>query len=360
MTKKFLTIAAVMLAASMTAALAATRISPADKGIVYTGRVNFTNPESPLMVYPGTSIKANFSGSEIAMAAKPGSGYFMVAVDNTPARKIFFSKSDSIITIAKGLKGNRHTVEVMLVYEGYNDRPEFRGFLLDDGARLLKAPQTPQRCMEYIGNSITCGYGSEAANGDEHFSDANSNHYYTYAVATSRALNAQHHVVARSGIGMYRNYDGKPDGDKDIMPHWYNYTSLYDDSQLWDHSSYEADVICIALGTNDFSTPGYKAELYQANYEKFVAYLRKIHPKSKIVMITGPMLNGEASKVHVAAVDGAYRNLTAAGLKDIYRFDFSTQTGSLGYGADYHPSKAQHQKMANELIPFVRKITGWK
>ena len=353
----------IVVAAFMAApvvAEAATHISPSDKGIVYAGRVNFTNPESPLMVYPGTSIKACFTGSEIAMQAKPGSGYFMVTVDNEPAHKIFFSKNDSVITLATGLRGERHSVDVMLVYEGYNDRPEFRGFLLADGARLLAAPRQPERRLEFIGNSITCGYGSEAANGDIHFADSISNHYYTYARITSSALNARHHVVARSGIGMYRNYAGKPDGDEDIMPKWYDYTSLYDDSQRWNHADYRADVICIALGTNDFSTPGYKTELYRANYEAFVKKLRKLQPKAKIVMITGPMLTGEASKVHVAAVDGAWKNLTAAGVKDIYRFDFTTQTGSLGYGADYHPSKAQHVKMANELIPFIRKITGWK
>lgn len=360
MIKKFLSITAIALMAAASVASAANRISPANKEIVYSGRVNFSNPESPLMVYPGTSIKANFTGSQISMMAKPGSGYFMVSVDNLPAQKIFFSKNDSIITLADGLKGNRHSVDVMLVYEGYNDRPEFRGFLLDDGARILQAPRLPQRKLEFIGNSITCGYGTEAPNGDVHYSDANSNHFYTYAVITSRALNAQHHVVARSGIGMYRNYNGKREGDKDIMPLWYDYTSLYDDSQLWNHASYEADVICICLGTNDFSTPNYDAKIYQSNYEKFVKYLRKLHPKSKIVMITGPMLKGEASKVHVSAVDAAFGNLKNDGIKDIYRFDFSTQTGDLGYGADYHPSKAQHVKMSNELIPFLRSITGWK
>ena len=77
-------------------------------------------------------------------------------------------------------------------------------------------------------------------------------------------------------------------------------------------------------------------------------------------MFTGPMLTGEASRVHVAAVNDVYAALSARGIKDIYRFDFSTQTGNLGYGANYHPSKAQHVKMANELIPFIRKITGWK
>ena len=357
--KRILSIAVALMAATL-AAHAAILVSPADKGIVYTGRVNFSNPAAPMMVYPGTMIRANFTGKEIAMMAKPGSGYFMVGVDNRPMRKVCFGANDSIVVIAGDLKGDRHSVTMMLAYEGYNARPEFRGFLLSDGARLLSAPSLPQRKLEFIGNSITCGYGTEAPDGATRYSDSTENHYYTYAAIASRTLNAQHHVVARSGIGMYRNYNGKREGDRDIMPLWYDYTSIYDDSQLWDHSRYDADVICIALGTNDFSTPNYDASIYRANYERFVLRLRRLHPKSKIVMITGPMLRDEASKAHVAAVDSVYGSLKARGVKDIYRFDFSTQTGSLGYGADYHPSKAQHVKMADELIAFLRGITGWK
>ena len=44
----------------------------------------------------------------------------------------------------------------------------------------------------------------------------------------------------------------------------------------------------------------------------------------------------------------------------VYRFDMSPQTGALGYGADYHPSRRQANKMAKELSAYLTKITGWK
>lgn len=43
-----------------------------------------------------------------------------------------------------------------------------------------------------------------------------------------------------------------------------------------------------------------------------------------------------------------------------YRFDMSPQDGSLGYGAGYHPSMRQAEKMANEFTCFLESITGWK
>ena len=49
----------------------------------------------------------------------------------------------------------------------------------------------------------------------------------------------------------------------------------------------------------------------------------------------------------------------AAGDKEVYRFNFSPQNGDLGYGADFHPSIGQQQRMADELIPFLRQLMGW-
>ena len=68
------------------------------------------------------------------------------------------------------------------------------------------------------------------------------------------------------------------------------------------------------------------------------------------------MLNGEQLELQNAALNQIYNTLKSEGDNNIYRFDFTPQDGSLGYGADYHPSKAQHRKMANELIPFLRTL----
>jgi hypothetical protein len=48
-----------------------------------------------------------------------------------------------------------------------------------------------------------------------------------------------------------------------------------------------------------------------------------------------------------------------AGDEEVYRFDFSPSTGSLKYGADYHPSVWQHELMAAELTAFLRTLMQW-
>ena len=42
----------------------------------------------------------------------------------------------------------------------------------------------------------------------------------------------------------------------------------------------------------------------------------------------------------------------------MHRLDSTPQTGELGYGAGWHPSKRQHERMADELISFIETIVN--
>lgn len=73
---------------------------------------------------------------------------------------------------------------------------------------MLDAPALPDRRIEFISNSITCAYGNESTNPNDHFEYETENHYLGYAQQTTRNLGAVAYVVARSGIGVYREYGG--------------------------------------------------------------------------------------------------------------------------------------------------------
>ena len=71
------------------------------------------------------------------------------------------------------------------------------------------------------------------------------------------------------------------------------------------------------------------------------------------------MMNGKeleiAKKVLNEIMEDAHKN----GDNEVYRFDFTPHTGDLYYGADWHPSLWQHQKMAGELTAFLRTLMHW-
>ena len=357
----FLFCAAVILGTATGSAQENKSFIPAsDPHIVYTGRVSFAHPESPKFVYPGVQIQAIFEGTSVGIHMKPNSGYFMVEIDNQTPFKIFISKNDSILTLKEGLSKGKHNIKIMLAYEAYGNKPEFRGFILDEGKTLPATPKLPNRKIEFIGNSITCGYGVESPNEKARFSNETENHYYTYAAMTARAFDAQSMVVARSGIGIYRNYNGPKTGNRNNMPSIYANTNFSDTSETWDFSRYTPDVVCINLGTNDFSTTPYDTLLYANGYRDFLKVLRGYYPKAKIVVMSGCMLSGKNLEDAKASMDRVVADARKAGDQEIYRFDLTPADGSLGYGADFHPSIAQNKFSAGEFIPFLEKLTGWK
>lgn len=328
-------------------------VDPNDPGILYMGRILHTDSTAPTFTYPGTTAMLNFEGSSIAMAASPGSGQFMVEIDSLAPFKINFTPSDSLITLADSLGEGAHSLRVTYAIEGYEKHPEFRGFVISGpGSKLLPAPERPKLRIEFIGNSITCGYGTDADSGDTHFSYDTENHTLSYAYLTARALDADFNVVARSGIGMYRSYNGPREGTPDNrIPAEYDHTLIYDPAHYWDHRSFRPDIICINLGTNDTSVDNYDITLFEEAYKKFLAHLHLLQPQAKIVLLTGPMLHGKPLEDVTAVL-----NRLAEGKDYVYRFDMSEQTGELGYGADYHPSRAQAAKNAAELTAFLKKI----
>lgn len=333
---------------------------PADDArIVYMGRISHRIPKAVTFTYPGVSIYADFEGTSLQMKAKPGSGDFMVEIDDHLPYRISFTKNDSILTLAEGLPAGIHRARIMYVLEGYELKPVFKGFYLDEGCSLAEAPKLPERRIEFIGNSITCGYGVESDDRNDPFTYETENHFYTYAARTARALNAQHLVVARSGIGIYRNFGAPVSGSKDCLPAMYEQVMFTDPTELWNHSLYTPDVVCVNLGTNDTGDGKYDFGLLVEAYRKFTAHLRTVYPKAKLVLLTGSMLNGKSLEDVKKALDIVHAERKQAGDAEVYRFDMSPQTGSLGYGANWHPSMRQQQKMANELTAYLKELMNW-
>lgn len=347
--------------ASTTLPIQGTVVLPTDAHIQYVGRICFQDPLQPRFTFPGTQINVRFTGTSIRLWAKPRSGYFMAKVDDAEAFKVsLMGEKDSVVTIVTALPQGCHTLRLMYVIEGYELKPVFRGLVLDPGATLLDAPALPTRNIEFIGNSITCGYGNESVEMTDPFEYETENHYLTYAQLTTRALGAVAHVVARSGIGVYRSYDGPKTGTpENVMTTEYEWTNLYDRSERWDFSRYQPQLVCINLGTNDLSTNNYDTQLLKAAYKQFLSQVRSHNPSAKIVYLCGSMLNGKeldiARRLLNEVVDEAHKQ----GDQQVYRFDFTPQTGDLKYGASWHPSVWQHQKMAGELTAYLRQLMQW-
>ena len=327
--------------------------------IEYTGRIDFTNPDAPRFSYSGVSIRACFNGTGISaiLDDEKGENYFTIILDKIHATKIKISKGKQQYILAQGLEKKAHEIEISRSTEQMFGKTTFLGFETDKETSLEEITDRRTRMIEFIGNSITCGYGNEGELGAT-FGPSTENHYMTYAAITSRSFNARHLAVCKSGIGIYRNYDGPVTGSPDCMPNFYPRIFLYDDQPRYSFRE-KPDLICIDLGTNDFSTNGGDSARYVNGYLNFIDSLQHYYNKPDILCLLGPMI-GEPllSKVrnYVKFVAATANN---RGKGNVYFFEMSNQKGDLGIGVDYHPTVAQHMKNGRELTDYICTLKSW-
>jgi hypothetical protein len=71
------------------------------------------------------------------------------------------------------------------------------------------------------------------------------------------------------------------------------------------------------------------------------------------------MITGKELEIAKKTLNEVAEEAQKTGDKEVYRFDFTPQTGDISYGADWHPSFWQQQKMAGELTAFLRSLMHW-
>ncbi|MBN2281515.1 MAG: hypothetical protein JXQ65_13115 [Candidatus Marinimicrobia bacterium] len=335
-------------------------ISPDHQFIEYTGRIDFTDSTAPAFSYSGVSIRACFTGTNISAVLDDniGGNIYNLLLDGKLVDTLHVARGLKTYVLAKGLENRAHEIELFKRTEEMFGKTRFCGFIVDEGSSLIPIQNKRSRLIEYIGDSITCGYGNEGGL-DQTFGPDTENHFMTYAAITSRQFNARHLAVCKSGIGIYRNYDGPVEGSPDNMAQFYPRIFLWDPKPEYDFAE-TPDLVCINLGTNDFSTQGGDPICFRDNYLRLIDTLQTRYDNPDIVCLLGPMLSDEA----LATVRHLLQNIVADANKEgqgrVSFFEMSPQTGDRGMGTDYHPTVAQHQKNALELTGFIAKLKGWE
>jgi lysophospholipase L1-like esterase len=341
-----------------TCKLSANVIPANDTNIRYSGRTDGLGSAQVTVGYSGARERIRFHGTSITAHIKDDSGenYAVAWIDGKMGEKFRLNAKDGLYKLAEGLPDGEHTVEVVRVTECYLGLTHFLGFELNEGGKVLPWTSAKERKIEFIGDSITCGYGIEANDPNLHFTPETENFCLNYSGLTARALNADYLVVSRSGIGMVRNYDGPYEGSTGTMPEIYPHTFYLQDKPMWDYAGFTPDVVCINIGTNDFSTTGVNVEKYISAYVDFASGVLTRYPKAQLVMLQGPMDNRESLKLALGKV---LEQLKTVAPGRVNYFELSAQ-GKVGLGADYHPNIEQSKINAAELSAYLSNLMGWK
>ena len=185
------------------------------------------------------------------------------------------------------------------------------------------------------------------------------NAYYAYGPRVARALNTEFILSAVSGVGIYRNWNT----DGPAMPLLFEKTDFQvNSSRIWDFKNYDPKIVSIALGTNDLSKgDGIKKRLpfdsgiFVNNFIKFVQLVKSKYPASQVALLSSPIVQGSARITLQNCLTDVKHTIDALFPKD-KPVALCLLNPMQGRGCTGHPSVEDHEIIAQQLIPFFKKL----
>lgn len=338
----------------------ATTIPASDSRITYVGRT-LAKDGNVSFDWSATYVKVKFTGKTLTLRATDTyKDFFNVWIDRVPAADPDFvlemGTNDSTYVLYSQVKGKakQHLIVIQKRTEGESRRTTFMEFSTD--GTFEQAPGLVARQFEVVGDSYTCGYGSENSVRTDPFKAETENCSKTYAAILARYFGADYWTIAHSGMGIARNYNSKFPGW--LMPDRYNQVFDMDSTIMWDSSksALKPAITIIYLGTNDFSVG------QQPRREEFIKHYMQLLREIKANYGEDHPILCVASKadellfdyVRSAATRSYMNNVHYMGFFDNVHYDTNENLG-----ASWHPNYYGHQKLAYAIIPYVATMTGW-
>ncbi|WP_404415854.1 GDSL-type esterase/lipase family protein [Brevundimonas vesicularis] len=293
--------------------------------------------------WPGVYFESAFHGRDVAFRTGPGDVRLRVTVDG---QAVDVMRPAAGLHRIEGLSDGDHRLRIDVISENQSSPVDFGGVY---GAPAQGLPiHARDRQIEFIGDSHTVGYANTS---NQRICAPDQVWETTDTAAGIAGLMAQRYqadyqVNAISGRGVVRNYDGAP---LDTLPQAYGFV-LFDKKTPYADPEWRPQVVVVALGTNDFSTPVKPGEKwrdlaaltadYEASYATFLSAVAQRNPQARILVwgMAGSAMAGVASRV----VD----TLKASGLNQIA---FVPVSGMELNACDWHPDLADDRAVAAAL-----------
>ncbi|HVZ98910.1 MAG TPA: GDSL-type esterase/lipase family protein [Caulobacterales bacterium] len=323
--------------------------SAAGAGYRTMGRYAEASGGGATFAWPASGVEARFVGTRlVASIEDSGSTIMDLDVDGAMTQLHLQSGTRDYTLFSSPTRGE-HYVRLTRRSEGGSGLTTIHAMNVDGEWR---APPAHAHRILFIGDSITVGYG--AAGADEHctYSVETSPPFDTYAARTAAAFDAEFHIVAISGRGVVRNYDGF---EAPHMPELID-AALPDHAEMhWDAARFQPELIVINLGANDFSTadPG---PTFEPRYLDMLRTLRARYPHARIFTAFGPEHREDAIP-RITAITESYNREAHENVSFVYLPP--AESGRI-FGCDWHPGEDTHARMAEALEEKIARDLGWR
>lgn len=252
-----------------------------------------------------------------------------------------------------------HKIQIAKMSEAAFGSVGVAKIMLSRERRIEMRRTNPHRhLVQFVGDSITCGYGNETALATDSFSTGTENPFKAYAVMACRKVDFDYELVSWSGIGARSSWtDSGKLNDTVLMKDIYPYADkvISDRKKIkpeeW-HPLKKPDIIFINLGTNDYSYTKVSEER-NAEFEK--AYLELIrmvyekNPHARIICALGIM--GQELCPQIA--DAVEKAKNEMGILRITSLVLPVQRDEDGRAADFHPTIKTHERASERVARVI-------
>lgn len=224
------------------------------------------------------------------------------------------------------------------------------------GMKDIEPTEEKDLRIEFIGDSITCGYGIDGgAYGS--FTTSTENFTKTYAYLTAEKLDADYSAVCYAGYGVFTGYtENGLRNDKLVMNEYDKACHLTGtEDVLWDFSKVKNDLVVINLGTNDASYcsgSAYGRQQFTDAYVQMLFSVREKNPDAYILCILGDMNNSLYPSIENAV--SYYRDNYYDSRVEAFTVDF--KMGENDIVIDGHPGELSNICAAESLTEKIRSI----
>ena len=268
------------------------------------GRVVLAEAGGYRFGWPGVYFEGRFTGPSVEIAVEPGADILAVSIDGQARGEI---RGGTARLTLGDLGPGEHVVRLDKLTESQSGEARFIGFQTGEGGRALP-PKARPRGIEFVGDSHTVGYGVRSQSRDctEQQVHDLTDTSQAFGPILARRLDADYRIVAFSGRGVVRNYDGLAPGEPlpalfpRVIPGLAE--PRIEPSEVW-----KPDLVVVGLGTNDFSTPLHPGEAwadetalradYRDAYVAFVQGLAARRPGARFLLIAGDTFAEDVAEV---------------------------------------------------------------
>ncbi|WP_261991459.1 SGNH/GDSL hydrolase family protein [Streptomyces sp. OR43] len=309
--------------------------------------------------WPGVYFEGRFRGTGIGVVLDCAAADYEVQIDGATVATLV--TPGGITHWIDGLRDGEHTVRVVKRNDTPGDTSTFGGFAAAPGGAVLGKPAPRSRQIEFIGDSLTVGYGNVSGTRacDPEQLKRNTNADVSHGALTARRLGADYQINGLSGLGMVRNVAG-------ICPDL-TYRTYYDrallnvEGDVWQNpGTWRPQIVVVNLGSNDFTdltpgepwTPDSLAAAFRTAYGEFLRNLRTRYGSGTTLVAVGFDRNAE----QVRQVVEARNDAGDSGVRSWYL----EQSGLDFLGCDGHTSARDDRLIADRLAAFLGSLpTGW-